>query len=467
METLMKAITFLSEKFGTISLMILMILISGLSIAQTKAPADPDLTITPWLGQWKAVDDPVKPGAKEPPGKAVLEIRPSASGKGLEIIRKDTDKPVSEFIFPDGVQRAIDSKNCSGTQTYNWEQQTGLLLGSSEMKCKDSTSYGISNLKMMVSSNEMVDILAIKASDQTRIAVRHFVFEKELSSMEETLPSQGALAQRIALSAPWDLNRVISLSKTIEPPILEAALLEKNINIKLDSKALKQMNAAKLPKSLIDLMVALAAPEKFMIQKNGKVAVNSSYSKNASTTYLSVYQDPYWGYYDPYDRYRYGWNGYWNYYSPFWMDYPFPIYTNIPVIGGGGSGGSGGGGGGGSNPGSPNPYSEGRLSPGNGYIQITPRDTGHKAMPRGGYGVPSGSYGGYTQGAVPTGGSSPAYVPSSGGGAVSATPSSGGGASYSSGGSSSAGSGGSSAPSASPSGYSSGSGSSGQAVPRN
>jgi hypothetical protein len=454
----MKGMTNFLTNHGIFSLMVLVLLIPGISIAQTPAPAAPDSSVVPWLGVWRAADEPITSDIKRQSEPGVLEIRATANGKGLEITRKGAEKSVSETIFPDGFQRTNDSKNCTGTQTYNWEQQTGLLMGSSEIKCKDATAYSLSNIKMMVSPSHMTDILIIKTSGQTRIAVRHFAFEKDISSAEEeSLPDQVTIAMRSALAAPWDLNKIVYLSKMVETSVLQAVLLEKDVQIRVDSKSLKQMKTANVPKDVVDLLIALALPEKFQIKKNGKVAV-AAYAptaKSTSTTY-NYYGDPFYdfyGYYGPYGRAGYPWGSYWSYNSPFWWDYPIFAYPGHP---GGGSGG-GGGGGGGTTP----SYQDGYLSSGNGYVQITPRDTGHQAVPRNGYVIPSGSYSGSV-----SGGGSSTYVPSSGGGSAASAPSSSGGG-YSGGGSSGGGS--YSAPSASPSGYSSGSGGGGggQAVPRN
>jgi uncharacterized membrane protein YgcG len=292
----------------------------------------------------------------------------------------------------------------------------------------------------------MADILVIKSSGQTRIAVRHFAFEHDLSTHEEgAYPDQATMAMRTALAAPWDLNKIIHLSKIVEISVLQAALLEKDVQVRIDAKSLKQMKATNMPKDVVDLLIALALPDKFKIKKNGKVAVApyapAAQRSAASTAYVnprSPFND-FYGYYNNYGPFG-PWGIYWSYHSPFWRDYPIYVYQGSP--------------GGDVTP--PPDYSDGRVSSDNGYVQVTPRDTGHRAVPRDRDATPSRSYSG-----------SSTHVPSSGGSSsVSASSSSGG--SYSGGGNSGAvgaSSGGNSAPSASPSGYSGGGG--GQAVPRN
>ena len=431
--------SFLSKKSWIFLLALLPLLIPGASVAQTDTEAVADMAILPWLGTWIALDE------TSTPGTTVLEIRPGADGRGLDITTKDADQPVGEIIIPDGVSRPAESSACAGTRTFQWEKQTGVLLGRSEIVCQGEASYTVFTLKMMTAADRLADILVIKTPDLTRLAVRRFAFEKDLQAAGDSFRAQESLVLRTVLAAPWDLDKIISLSKTVETVVLEAALLERNLQVKLDTKALRKMKSAGTPDSIIDLLVAMSAPDKFRIETNDQVAVQAASSSRLGNG--ETYSNPYVMAPPYYYGYYYPWGNYWSYGSPFWWGYP--IYTHPGFISGGGSGGGGGGAGGGTSG-----NSGGRLSSGSGYIQITPRDTGHQAVPRGnvmpgaGRAVPSGGSAGYSAGA----------------GAIS---SGGGSAGYSSGaGSSSSGGGsGSSGASASPSGYSGG-GTGGTAVPR-
>lgn len=421
----------------------LMFLLPSWIQAQTNTPLPPDLTLTPWIGVWTIVDAPSEDTGTEPSAKPVVEISPTEDGKGLNIRREVSQKPdVQEVVIPDGVRRPIQSKNCTGWQSSKWLPEAGLISGSSEIACNESESYSITTLRMIVSPERMIDVLTIKASGQTRIAVRHLLYSKDLTSTGE-FPNQLAMAARISISAPWDLNTILKLSKMIDVSTFQAALLEKDTQLTLNPKTLKQLTAANVPKPIIDLLVAQAFPEKFFIEKNGQVAatqaVKTKDSLSASSTapYAIIYPAyGYGGYYSPY---------YWSYYSPFWYGYPIYFYN------GGGSGGSGGPGG------PPRPSTGGQLSSARGYVQITPRDTGRQAVPIRGQVSSSGRSAGYAQ-SVPSGGGA------SGAGSSSSGASSGGGYSAGSGASSSGGSSGSG--NASPGGYSSGSSSGGRAVPR-
>jgi hypothetical protein len=431
-----------SRAFMFLSLVFLLLLLPFSIYAHSHSAIQTDPLLTPWTGLWTIVDDRIASSSQKTDTNATIEIRATADGKGLEISRKISKQPdVKEVLIPDGIKRSVQAQNCSGWQSTKQFPETGLLIGTSDMNCKESGPYSTLNLRMILAADQMVDILAIKASGQTRLAIRRLSLDREISSTEDLKSSLAAIASRTALSAPWSVNHIIELSKMVDTPVLQAAILEKNVQLKLDSKFLKQLQSAKLPKEAIDLLVALAFPDKFDIEKNGQVALRpwTAFSSSGASRYsypsdMTYYPGSFYPYY-PYSYYRYAGlfapDSYWYYYSPGWWDYPIYI-----------SGSSG---------------NNGRLSSNRGYVQIEPRDTGHHAQPRDGHAPSSfGRSGTY----VPGSSSSPTYYPPSNSSSGSYSAPSGGSSGTSSGG------GGSSSPSASPGGYSSGSSSGGQAVPR-
>jgi uncharacterized membrane protein YgcG len=412
----------------------LVFLLAGSAVAQTKSGDSP---LLPWIGVWSITGS--GSATTDATQKSTVEIRPTSDFKGLDITRHSPKQPdVSEILIPDGTRRPLITQNCTGWRTARLIPEAGLILESSEMACKDTGSFATSSVKMMLATDQMAEILSVKAAGQPRVAVRHLTFEHELAPAPDLPPAWVGTSARTAISAPWSLDTIILLSKSIETPLLEAAMMEKKVRPRLNSQSLRQLQAAKTPKEIIDLTVALAYPDQFHVEKNGQVILrpwlDSATSGSAASSYAPGFTTYYPGaFYNCYSPQGYlGYSGFgllapgscWSYYSPFWWDYP--IY--IPVMVNSGGGGSG------SVP----------VATPSGYAQIEPINPRH-AIPRGGIYPAPGNSGAGWQNQSGTYGGSPSY---SGGGGY-------GGAG-----------GGSGAPSASPGGYSSGGGGGGQAVPR-
>jgi hypothetical protein len=429
---------------AALSFISVVFLFAGLTMAQTNSSDSP---LLPWIGVWTITNSQsAKAGTAQ---NSTVEIRPTADRKGLEISRKTPNQPdVSETLIPDGTRRPINAQNCTGWHTARWIPEAGLIHESSEMTCKDTGSLTTSALKMILATDQMAEALLIKAAGQPRVAVRRLTYDHDLPPVPDLPPAWVATSARTALSASWTLDKIIQLSKEVDAPLLEAAMIEKKVKPSLDSQSLKQMQAAKLPKELIDLTVALAYPTQFHIEKNGQVELrpwlDSSKSSSTATAYaplsgLSSYPGTFYNCYSPMGYY--GYRGIslltpgscWSYYSPFWWDYPFyvpPVVygTNPPANGSGG--------------GIP-------VENTGGFANVAPiprhaRPRGDSFPSTGGFGTgsssQSGGYGAYSAGGGGYGGGSS--------GGSSASP------------------GGSGAPSASPGGYSSGGGGGGTAVPR-
>ncbi len=416
------------------------------------------------------MDDAAKKTSTQSDAKSTIEIRLTQDGKGLEISRKVSNQPdVKELLVPDGARRPIAESNCTGWQTSRLVPDAGLIISSSEMNCRDTGLLATTNVKMILAADRMADVLALKTAGQTRLAVRRLAFEKDLPAENDAQPAFVSIVDRMALAEPWKMDTLIQLSKAIEPQVLEAVILEKKVRMDLNADSLRDMKSAKMPKGAIDLIVALAYPDKFHIEKNGSVELRPWIVSSSSTTsaparvagnnsvplIITNYPGMFYNCYSINGYYGYAYSGYpggcYSYYSPLWWDYPIYVPSAIVVgPGGGGSAPSGG------------RPDAGRLSAGSGYVQVEPVSTGRKARPREGNVVVSAPAS--TSGVQ----NPPRYIESSGAYSGASSSSSGSSGSYSSGTGGSSGAGSSSgSPSASPGGYSSGaSSSSGGAVPK-
>jgi hypothetical protein len=334
----------------------------------TRAVISPSLD--PWIGAWLLMEDrPLSSGFNTVNSPATVEIRPTINGNEIEIIRKAPQQPdVKETLILDGSTQPLNEKNCSGWQISKWIPEARVIIGSSEINCKDSGSFRTSSLKMILPNDQMVDILGIITGDQTRVATRRLMFNRELPAAAEFRSQSAGTAARRAASAPWNLARILQLAAIVDEKVLQAALLEKDVRLDLDVKSLKQMKASKLSNKSIDLLVALAYPERFHIKTNGEVTLQpmpESALLSSSRDYRNIY-----GFLSNLLCY-FG--------SPFWWD-RYIIFNSIPNLivtpstrlpsGPRFSSRRGA---------APIPHT---YAANPGFVQITPINTGHNVFPR-------------------------------------------------------------------------------------
>jgi hypothetical protein len=409
----------------------LSVLLLAIPMLLFSSPVYADSPFAAWFGVWTIVDDTSPQATVDPHSQASVQFMPTVDGKGLEISRKVLDsgaqdiKDVKETLILDGSKQPLDAKNCTGWESSKWVPETGAIVGSSEVHCKDSGSFRTSSLKVMLAPDQMVDILGIITGDQTRVAARRLNFHHSLEAAAESRSNLNGYAGRVAVSAAWNVTGIIQLAAMVDDQVLQAALVEKNDKLHVDAKALRQMKAARLSKDTIDLMVALAFPDKFFVQTDGQTALQPVSGSTSATNSFGASFFPSTGF-SP-NSYLFS-RDLWLYLgSPLWLDSLILLspnsYSAAPLLWGTPSGGF-------VSAGSQPTFYHGKMT-GQGYAQTVPIDSnsGRHAVPYNGNHVQAGPRSGTYINTAPihtsSSGSSHSAPSSSGGSAGSSSGSSG------------------------------------------
>lgn len=337
--------------------------------ATAMAATKNESILAPWLGSWRIEPEVTTDRDSLRTETGLVRIRINADGTGLEISRQVSQgSEIREFIIPDGRRRAIQENDCSGSQSYRWVSKPGVIVGHSEVDCNKTGHLITDSLKMMLSAHEMREILAVTSDGGLQVAIRRLSFQAPPSGSNEEVsvqePSLEGSRARAALAADWTLQDIIRLAEVTNPAVLQAALYEKNTQVYVTADVLRKLADAKVPAPVIDLLVARAYPDKFIVEREGQVFPRATASPPAGSSWIPYPPGPiiysgavYLGCYSPY----FG-SACWTYYSPFWWDYP--IYFGYPDHG------------------SPRASSSGRLVARTGYIQVRRTDSGRHAVPR-------------------------------------------------------------------------------------
>lgn len=150
----------------------------------------------------------------------------------------------------------------------------------------------------------------------------------------------------------------------VAPETLQAALVELKSGFDLNSQRLIELDQAGIPDSVIDLMVALSFPKRFVVEKNTSGS-GGSWGVSGFDSMWPYFTEPYvyTSYYAPFG-YRY-----WGYYDSYYFQGPgFVIVNPEPSI---------------------QPSGDGRVVDGRGYTRVRRSDPDPSGRPSG-----SGSGGG-------------------------------------------------------------------------
>ena len=402
----------------------LSLLLVGLAVPALAQEADSRWA--PWLGCWRMLDERVRdsnPSGADAVAAArarafsgttdvTVCVTPGSQPNAVTLSTRASGEPAFEqTIAADAASHPLTEGACTGSQRAEWSADGYRLFARAELSCPNQPPRAVSGLTMMTTDGRWLDLQAIDVGGATNVRVRSF--------RRTSTTGRVGSATAVAHSA-LDVEDVKEASAKVASPALEAALIESGARFRLDRRVLVDLDDAKVPDAVTDLMVALSYPDRFQIERRIESSVDAFPPSYAGADwsgiwglgypYFSMYPNYFGNYRYYYSPFGYGYSGLYDPYSPYYY------YPGTFVVGG-------------VAPSTPAANDgDGRVVNGVGYTRIRPREAipsesggggGERSSGRSGDrgGVVSG--GGYSQG----GGSGS----SSGGGSSGGGSSSGGG----------------------------------------
>ncbi len=368
----------------SITLLLAMTMTAGSGQAQIvrTAPTTPAVTTAQtdarfahWLGCWRLEDDLVGTGARvciTPDQQVGVKLQT------LVGIQHGTD----EVIVPDGVARPISDLDCKGTERAEWSGDGQRLFRYIDVTCGKEPARKISGVAFLTRGSAWVNVQFVEGGPTKSVRVQRYrraLDQKLADGSPAPQPSARVLAQAPALSdVDWTVDDVIEASAKLPADAVQAAISEDKGPYNLDKRRLVAMDEANVPEPVIDLMIALTYPQRFVVQRAGggsamgplgismgggwydpfmsPLAYSSMYDCYSpfGLGYSSYYSSSCGSRYSPYGYYGYNY-GYNNYYTGYnnggWVVVdPTPFQPNTT------------------------PSVEGRAVNGRGYTQVRPRE---------------------------------------------------------------------------------------------
>jgi hypothetical protein len=353
---------------------------------------------SPWLGCWRLLDENVQPGTgvleqrlsdtalsrrrpSRSSGDARVCVAPASQPSGVTLTTMvGSDTAIEETIFADGAEHPIVEPDCKGWQRTAWSISGERLFSSAEIACNNQALRKVSGLGLMATGPTWIDIQLIELGGRQSVRVRRY----EQVDRSAARPSSGPPTGNSHLA----LADIKELSAKLPPAVVQAALVELKAGRTLTSRQLIELDDAGVPDSVIDLLVALSYPAKFVVERQTSGGASTSWDFSPYAT------DPFFwqSYYSPY-----GYQG-WGYYDPFYYPGGWVIVGSEP-----------------SRPGTITPSGEGRVVDGRGYTRVRRNDP-QPASDGSGSGESSSTARGTSSGPSSGGTASPGGYSGSGGG---------------------------------------------------
>ena len=307
-----------------------------------------------WLGCWQLIDENQRPSAS---GVSIC-VTPANEPAGITLRTLVSNQPALEqTIVADAADHSITDADCRGTQRAEWSRGSTRLFARAQFVC-GGRPRTVSSFGLIAGSGIWIDVQVVDDSGRESVRVRRY----------RRAPGQAG-APIWQFGTPLSIDDVKEASGKVSPRALEAALVAVNARFDLNSRRLIDLDDAGVPDTVIDLMVALSYPRRFVVERATRGGSGSLFDPGSSYfgSWSAAYAyppyfydslvDPYGGYY-PYGAY---------YYSPFGYSYGgrdglqyVPGFGFVTADGGGSVTSA--------------PDNGGRAINGVGYVRVRPRD---------------------------------------------------------------------------------------------
>lgn len=278
----------------------------------------------PYLGCWEAVHD-----AADAP---MTCVRPGPAG-GVELLAVTADGVTeTRVLHADGVARTRVAEGCRASESAEFSADGTRIYLHGELACDDAPVRSTAGLMAMVDRDRWIEVQAMDVGGRSAAWAQQFapaprgrVAAAGLTGIQELVDQRARAVRmaRLAASAPITVDEVIEAHARTDAEAVRIWVAEQVHTIPLDSRALARLAEAGVSEEVIDVVVAVAYPERFAVAEAPPLDRRPR---------RGVY-DPYWGW----PRYPGYWDPYYMYYSRGWGGYglgwsPYRYYPSRVVV---------------------------------------------------------------------------------------------------------------------------------------
>ena len=309
-------------------------LAEGAAGGAAQSAVEPDARWLPWMGCWRLGEEQFEqaPDGSELPGPMFVCLSPAAEGARMTA-RAGDEVFVERTLVANGVRREVSDGECRGWERRDWSADGRRLFTSAEIRCGDDDApIARSGMSLLSNTSTWVDIQVVEVEGQQHLEIRRYnpAPNAESGTDESAARFDDIRQARRESASPPRLAAVREAAATADPRVVEALLTETEPRLQIDRDMLVELDDAGIDSGVIDLLVALAYPERFVVERRRSGSSGGGWSSTGG----GFAYDPFsYGAAYPYYMTPFGYYGYMRYgglygggYSP---------YYGYPAFGGG------------------------------------------------------------------------------------------------------------------------------------
>jgi hypothetical protein len=256
-----------------------------------------------------------------------LCIIPTTNARSVEFLTVAGGKVTTRDTVDAGNPHLARKRDgCDGWEGAAWSTNGRRVYLSSEYSCDGNVTRSSSGMLAMSSDGQLmhIDEIASGGAKSVRVARYRSVAAPEGIAIDSTLVARAdaipVTAARASMSSALTGADIVDAVNNVDPLVVEAWLVERGDRFVVDAKRLAALADAGVPGRITDLMVALAYPGVFALDRPTRVASAIAPAGSGRTVYVTLPPSDPFGYqsgfgyrpygYSPYGYSPYGYSGY-------------------------------------------------------------------------------------------------------------------------------------------------------------
>jgi hypothetical protein len=228
----------------------------------------------------------------------------------------------TERVAADGVARSVVAEGCEGTEAVEFSADGRRAFTTSVFECSGEPRSG-TGVMAVVAPNRWVDVRALEIQGEKVSWVQSYrlVGVEQLAEDGITDPRDGlglaSRAARMAAATDIDIDDVREAAERIDSEAVVAWVAAQESELDIDAATLVALADDGVPEEVIDVIVAVSYPERFVVEPEQPVEMAERAEPRGRRPFYGGYRgylayDPFYYGYSPYS-YRYGYSpfGYW------------------------------------------------------------------------------------------------------------------------------------------------------------
>ena len=250
-------------------------LVAGLLCIVTATPAMASSATTdprwlPWVGCWAPTT------ATSEIASSLIAIQrvcvmPVEDAAGVDVVSVADGRIVGRVrVDATGGRRPVSREGCEGWETARFATTGGRVYLRSELVCAGGIERVSSGVIAIASPGDWVDVEVVSVNEQRSTRIIRYRSAPDSTAIDREIASalgereMARRAARMAAAALPGIGDVIEASRELDPAVVEAWLLQRMPRFTVEARQLRQLADARVPDSVIDLVVALSRPEMFL-----------------------------------------------------------------------------------------------------------------------------------------------------------------------------------------------------------